>query len=177
MLIIGVLHIYLIKYLCLDAIKVNKAVSLSLQIIGGLLILYSIDSNISTYRGGNIFSHFLGNLKKCPLFKQDLNYKGNSVSISLVGGKGDWSIAKTGNDIEYLQSQIDQLKRQFIAQAQEHDKKAKELEIKLRAEISETSSEIESFKSKVVEANTNGLSFQVFGVLLMIYGGTCGYFA
>lgn len=160
---------------------INETVCLVSQLIGGLLVLYSINSNsgIITQKSlltliGNYFNEF-------PFLKRSFTLKGLGGVCPTAVGKVRLSVVRNPQSIEekikYLQEQINEIKRDFEQETKDLndkiDRQAKELSVK----IQETNSALRNFESKMDEVTTGGIKPQLFGVLLMIYGAISGYAA
>ena len=62
LLFVGTLHFAAYHYFLEDTDSVNKTVALTCQLIGGLLVLISIDSNLGILKKENIWGALLGYL-------------------------------------------------------------------------------------------------------------------
>lgn len=70
MFCIWCMHYLLLNIFLLDASLINQSVALLSQIVGGILIMLSINSNIDTLKQESLYILFNKYLKACPLFKQ-----------------------------------------------------------------------------------------------------------
>ena len=174
-------HLFLIYYFQLNANTTNKTISLFSQLIGGLLILYSIDSNIGVIRGKSLFSMFTNFLKDFPLIKKSVVLQVQNLSMSTSLSNADITIDRNPTSIneklEYLQEQIDQLKRNLEQKSNELHKKIDDHSKEMNTNIQETKSALQDIASKVDEVSVGGIKVQLFGVLLLIYGSISDYFA
>src|SRR5687767_14327271 len=87
-LVIGsifVLHLLMLRSLDVDATTINETVALVLQISGGGLILYSIDSNIGVIRGGSLLSVFRNYCREFPLLSRTRVLEAHGASYSIFG--------------------------------------------------------------------------------------------
>jgi hypothetical protein len=74
-LVIGFLfcaHLLLLNYFSQWADFINKTAALVSQLVGGLLILYSIDSNIGVIKQKSLFSVLANYIKEFPLIKSSV---------------------------------------------------------------------------------------------------------
>ncbi len=179
-LILGI-HVFVFKNFNFDEKNTNKLVSLITQVIGGSLILYSIDSNIELYKGKKLGAIFFENLKRCPLLKQSIQLQGKATSTSTATANISWAIHRDSTTVDerldYLQEQITQLNKQLSTHAAEVDEKIRKTESKIKVEIDQVKIKSEELESKVVQSATNGIDVQIFGFLLVVYGGVCRYIA
>ncbi|MGZ8181251.1 MAG: coiled-coil domain-containing protein [Methylobacter sp.] len=178
-LFLGAVHWLLINYFYLNASATNKTISLLSQIVGGLLILYSIDSNIGVIKEKSLFSIFIQVLKDHPRIKRSFFGHPRIGTILTTGGRPKIRVGRnsigTEEKLDYLQEQISNLKRDFEQELQELNKKIDDQMKEMDAEIQKTNSAIQKIELKVDEVFIGGIKIQIFGVLLMIYGSISGY--
>ncbi len=111
------LQLALINCFGLNAKTINKTISLFAQIIGGLLVIYSIDSNIGIIKGKNLKEELISYIKEFPLFKKSV-VMSEHVSISSKSATSIKAIVvrnpKTIDEkIDYLQEQIEEIKKEL----------------------------------------------------------------
>lgn len=172
-------HWHIRPYLGSDLTDFNKAISLALQILGGLLVIYSIDSDIGVVNNTSLKSVFIDYLKRCPLISKPVTLGGVSSTLPAFFESGKmrtYSTPKTLEEkFELLEKKIcwlredmdDELKRirdEFSIVNKANEKK-----------ISEIRSNFEHLKSTFKELTVGGIKLQLFGVLLMIYGALSVY--
>jgi hypothetical protein len=175
------IHLLLIYYFCLNVSTTNKTISLISQLVGGLLILYSIDSNIGIIKEKNLFAVFINYLKEFPLIKRSpvvINGRGAAMA---VGGKAKFTVGRNPQTIneklEYLQEQINEVKRNLEQESRELNEKIERKSKEMNAQIQKTKTALHNIESKIEEVSIGGIKAQLFGVLLMIYGAISGYVA
>lgn len=174
-------HLLLLSLFPQSAVLINKSIALITQLIGGLLILYSIDSNIGIIKQKSLFLLFANYFKEFPLVNRSTTIELQGASMAITGGKAKLSVGRNPQNIEekirYLQEQINEMKQEFEQETKDiHeriDRQTKEMNVK----IQETNSALKNLESKMDEVSTGGIKPQLFGVLLMIYGAVSGYAA
>lgn len=174
-------HIAVSAICSIDISDTNKIISLVLQIVGGLLILYSIDSNIGVVNNNSLFTLFTSWLKSFPLIKRSYTLHADSVSIKTtvhaakirLGGPG----RTTEERIEYLQKQIKWLKDDLNEEVKRLKGLVAGVEQRTNNEIANIRTAIGSVDQKITAISVGGIGWQVFGVLLMIHGAVASYYA
>ena len=159
----------------------NKVVSLALQIVGGVLVLYSIDSNLGIANNTSLFAIFVGYLKRFPLIKRSYTLNVDSAQMKVtvhpvkmrVGGPTN----TTEEKIKYLQQQIDWLKEDLRDEVQDLKKMLAQAEERSGGAIAEVRENVGSVDRKITGLSTGGIKTQIFGVLLMIHGSLASYYA
>ena len=181
LLVLLLFHWFLISYFCLSAGTTNKSIALISQITGGLLVLYSIDSNIGVLRGKSLFEMVTNYLRECPLIRRSVVVGAQAGSYGISGAKAKLTFGRNPKSIEekleYLQEQINEARRDFEQEIkglnQTIDANSKEMKTKIEA----TQTALITIGSKMDEVSIGGIKIQLFGVLLLIYGSISEYFA
>ncbi|MFC1685196.1 hypothetical protein ACFL0R_06985 [Pseudomonadota bacterium] len=181
LLAIAGIHLFVVSYCPVDIVSINKTVSLFSQLIGGLLILYSIDSNIGIIKNKNLFSLFAEYLREFPLIKRNVIVSGACVAAGSASMTANASVSKTPQSVEehlqYLQEQINDLKNKLNEESKSLREKINQQAQEMGAQIQETKTAVSKIESKVEKVSIGGIKVQLFGVLLMIYGTVSGYAA
>jgi hypothetical protein len=165
---------------CPNGSQINKALALVLQIIGGLLVLYSIDSNLGLFEKGKLMTLGRKWLISHPFAKTEVE----SISLS---DSVNFDTAIVIEDIEreipvsldervnLLFEYVERLKKDLRMQKELHEKRVKDLEGKLIEKQASLSSSIDEIKNNLESVAIGGLKLQVFGVVLVIYGSSLSY--
>lgn len=160
---------------------VNRTASLVSQLVGGLLILYSIDSNIGVIKQESLCFMLASYVKDFPLIKRSVTAEPKGVST--IGSTGrvvagiDRNPQSIEEKIEHLQEQINKLKTDFVQKFKEVNEKIDQKSKIINTKVQNTKEELRNIESKVGKVSIGGLKVQLFGVLLIIYGAFSGYAA
>lgn len=172
-------HLILRNYFPEDAECINKTASLVAQLIGGLIILYSIDSNIGIMNQKSLLSMLKSYFEEFPLIKRSVVIELRGLEVKLSGGMGKVIIGRNpqtiDEKIQYLQEQIDQIKLDIEQESKELNKKIEQQSGEMNAHIQDARSALKNIKSKMAEVSTGGVKVQLFGVLLMGFGAIAGF--
>lgn len=159
----------------------NKLVALVLQIVGGILVLYSIDSNLGITKNTSLAGMFLDYMKRFPLIKRSYTLNVDSAHHEVTVHPAKLRVSGTYNTIEekvaHLQKQIDWLKEDMDDEVKHLKSMLAEAEAKSSGQITEMRRSIGSVERKVTELSAGGIQTQIFGVLLMVHGAVAGYHA
>jgi len=165
----------------IDLSHANKAISLVLQLIGGILILYSIDSNLGIMNDASLLSLFLSYIKRFPFINRSVTLKIDPGSMKITGHPVKLRVGgptKTLDEkIDYLQKQITWLKEDLNDEVKNLKGMVHRVEKRANTSISEIRGSIGSIDRKVKELSAGGIKTQIFGVLLMIHGSVSSYYA
>jgi len=164
-----------------DLSHVNKAISLLLQLVGGILILYSIDSNLGIMNDTSLISLFLSYIKSFPLIDRSVTLKIDPAAMQITGHPAKLRAGGPTNTIDekidYLQKQITWLKEDLNDEVKNLKGMVHSVEKRAKTSISEIRGSIGSIDRKVKELSAGGIKTQIFGVLLMIHGSVSSYYA
>ena len=178
---LGCAHYIAVACFEIDLKKVNDFIALATQIVGGILILYSIDSTIWILRGASSVKEIVSYLKEFPLIKRSVAVQiGGAATLGAVSSDAE-IITRMPKSIEkqilYLQNQIESLKAGTAKNFEELKSTLNKTEEKLNKRIDEAIQSIQNIELKVTEVSLGGVKTQILGVLLMIYGSVTSYVA
>lgn len=171
------LHYQLIICFPSNIVQINKIAATVLQVVGGLIVLYSINQNIGLFRGQNVITAALGWLISFPLVKRNINLKVESLT-STLSLSGELSITRKCDTVEEklaeLQRQIDECRETIVRKEKKINERISAVEGSLSNRIEKNDAEIERVRSLLHDSVVGGIATQVFGVLLVLYGGVLG---
>ena len=177
--IILFLHLKLISQFGFDLPKTNKFFTLVTQIIGGILIIYSINSNIGVLKNINLHDLISNYFKDFPLTKNKNIYTctapvecTDSCSMKATATRKPISIEKK---IEYLQEQITELRTNLDDEVKILTNNIYKNTQQLQSKINKTNSALKTVENKIETMSFDGIKIQLFGILLMIYGAFTSY--
>lgn len=163
--------------LCLPdtAEKTNQVISAFMQIVGGLIVLSTINSNLGLFGKDSLLSKPLNWLKSFPLFRESKVVTG-SAHITLPGltcsaeGHSNRVCNTIEEKLEEAQRQIDEIRKILYRKESELLSKINEVEKKLLDPIYKNQNDINTLNGLLAKTTIGSLNTQVFGVLLVIYG-------
>ncbi|WP_409526159.1 hypothetical protein [Nitrincola sp. MINF-07-Sa-05] len=103
---------------------INSIIELGSQIVGGLLVLYSIDSNLGIMRGNGILNEVVVYIKSFPLMTKPTTMNVSSTESSYSSGSVK---VETKNIPKTIQEEIEHLKEDVAHLRQEVNGKFTEL--------------------------------------------------
>lgn len=181
MFCIWCMHYLLLNIFLLDASLINKSVALLSQIVGGILIMLSINSNIDTLKQESLYILFNKYLKTYPLFKQveiinvtpaKFTSTTKTVQVNLVRHPKNIE-----EEIEYLQEQINTLRQDCEQQHQMLNKSVQYQFRDINTQILENNVSVQDLQNKIEKVLIGNIKQQLFGLLLIVYGATANTFS
>lgn len=165
-----------------DPILVNKITGTVLQIVGGFVVLHSVNANLGLFRDqhlGNIISSWF---RSCPLL-------GTSVTliisdIAQAQALGANVRISTRRSVHTVEERIEELEKQleeFRASIQEDlfaaNTRITQVHSELSSAVASNSTTLSQLSARVENATIGGFKQQAFGVLLAVYGAITSAFA
>jgi len=172
-------HLLLVRAFPSSATEINASAALISQLVGGLLVLHSLNSAIGLVKKGSLFSLFLQYLKEFPLFRRPQVAYMQGISSASMSGTAEASVTRKPKTIEeqiaYLQEQLGDLRRDTQEGLRKANAKIDLLAQETSAKIEETSQDLRKLRETFEESTTSGVTEQIFGALLVIYGSIAAY--
>jgi hypothetical protein len=160
---------------------VNKFVGMSLQVSGGLLVLYSVNDNLGLFRAQSLTSAVITWFKEFPLTRKTVVV---SASASTSANSTTSASASVGRTVVTIEERIAELERLQVELAKQINRQVQEvygrieyMRSELQNQIVDTSRDVARLSSQLEHAAVGGFKSQALGVLLVIYGAVTSVFA
>ncbi len=181
MLLLLLFHLSLLEVFPSLSNEINETVTLVVQIVGGLLVLYSIDTNIGVIRGGSLFADLKRYLREFPLIKHHYVLEVQGASHSVTGSNIRLSVSRNPDTVEgrldYLQEQIDAVRSDLSEDISKVERQLREQNLDTERKVDEIASDVAQLSAKVQKVSVGSIKTQLFGVMLLIYGAFVSYVA
>lgn len=173
------IHYALVAFMDSKAETINSTMGLVSQIIGGLLVLYSIDSNLGIIRGNSLLNEVILYIKSFPLLR-----KSAVVNVTPTGGislSGSAKVKLTKapqtiqEEIQYLKDEIADIRYEVRETLADLKKTIDQNHKDIHERTATLSKSLNETKDKIARVSVGGVKIQFFGILLLIYGAICGY--
>lgn len=157
--------------------KVYKSLSVIAQVIGAILILYSINENIKIIDNKSM-GYFINEwIKSFPYSKKSVQVKPEKSRLTISGGKVTVFVE---NNFETIEKKVEFLLNEYKnihSRIEENDSKVNERitqeSEKINQKINQNHDVVEKISLKISEIY-GSLNIPIFGVLLMIYATIIG---
>ena len=164
-----------------DSVFVNKLVGMSLQVLGGLLVLYSLNDNLGLFRSQSLTSAIVSWIKDFPRVRKPIVITGSASTSSSATSTGFASVTQKPNTLEERVAEIEQelaeIQMQISLEVQAINVKIEDTKSELGMQITETSIKVFDLSKRLEHAAVGGFKFQTLGVLFAIYGAVTSVFA
>lgn len=171
-----------LKFLCWSNHDINKFISLAMQLIGGLLVLYSINSNIWALKNQNLTNLIKSWLIACPLVKRkntvlEISDLKSDLILSTISLQY-YKIAKTNEEkIEYLLQEIKSIKEGYKSEIWDIRKQIEYVRSEINSSCHTNSIKLFDLNRKIEDITLGGFQMQLLGIMLVFYGSVCEYFS
>lgn len=167
------------QWLCLSNQVIDKYLSFGLNISGGLLVIYSIDSNLGVFKKGNLYTLFAKWVKSFPLLKgESLTIVVDSGKCTLTGHPARIELTKPPESIEELyrftQEQVSLLRKDLKSERKNRDEALGKMANEWSTKHSAINKNVTEINGQLKAIAIGGIKLQIFGVLLLTYGSYLG---
>lgn len=165
--------------LSLNTQVIDKYLSFSLNIIGGLLVIYSIDSNLGLFKKGSLHTLFFKWVKSFPLAKGD--------SLTIVAEPSKYTFTSTPANVEltrspesieelysYTQKQISLLREDLTLERNSRKEAIGKMSNEWSTKHSAINKNVIEINDQLKTFAIGGIKLQILGVLLVTYGSYIG---
>jgi hypothetical protein len=174
--VVALFHYYVISYFQEDTGEyINKLFSALMQIIGGLIVLFTINSNLGLFENKGLVSMAISWFRSCPLIKTtkpNIGTMYGELPTLKMSAEGH-----TTSKYENIDEQLQELHKQLNEVRDLVYRKERELKsyihdqaTELKKNISGNQLEIYKVKGLMHRTIVGGIQWQLFGVFLVIYG-------
>lgn len=164
-----------------DAVIVNKITGTVLQVVGGLIVLYSVNSNLGLFRDQHIGSVIIGWFRSFPLFRKPVMVSGSASGSIALSGSGRISVRRATTTIEEkiaeMERQLDELRQNVNEDIQAVNARIGQVHTELSNAVTTNTATLNQLSSRLEFATVGGFKQQAFGVLLAVYGAVTSLFA
>ena len=160
---------------------VNKVTGTFLQVVGGLIVLYSVNANLGLFREQHFGSIILGWFRSFPLFRKPVTISVSGSSSLAMGGRARISVCRTTNTVEEkiaeLERRLDEFRQHVNEDIQAINARISQVHTELTTAVATNTATLNQLSSRLEMATVGGFKQQAFGVLLAIYGAVTSVFA
>ncbi|QKI88782.1 hypothetical protein [Thiomicrorhabdus xiamenensis] len=160
--------------------EINRLASISFQLIGGLIVLWSIDSNLGVIKNSSLIKMLTSYLKgffelgKTQVIKVD--FLQNESHFGKAQIRHTKKIESIEDKIDYIQEQLDFVENQSKELVEELRSDFQNELLVLKQEIRSCKKTLKLIDRNLSDISIGGIPQQVFGVFLVIYGSVISYF-
>lgn len=163
------------QWMCWSNEIIDKYLSFGLNISGGILVIYSIDSNLGIFKKGNLFLLFSNWVKSFPLIKRKSITVTSDLCISnSIAHPVQVELTKQPESIEelykYTQEQVYLLRKDLQSERRSRDEALSKMANEWSSKHSTINENISEINYQLKAIAIGGIKLQMFGVLLVIYG-------
>lgn len=180
MIVIAGAHIFsknpcmFVSPMCFETSQIDKFVVFITQLLGGLLLLWSLNSNLEIFHGKTVLDLLKHWWKTRPLAKQVIQPVSAVGSITISKPEIKISASSVGKTIEeqleYLSNRLDKLSDDIDINKNLTEDKIANLDNKLLETSMKHRQYVSALEKKVTASTVGGVKLQFLGLFLVIYG-------
>lgn len=178
---VGLIHTAALRMFPSETVMVNKLAGMLLQVLGGLLVLYSVNDNLGLFRAQSLASAVITWLKAFPLVRKPITVSARGSAVASATGTLSATVQRSINTVEERVAELERLLKELQNQLQ---KEVQAIATRIEAtrnefqqQIAETSNKVADLSKRLEHAAVGGFKFQALGVLLAVYGSVTSVFA
>lgn len=178
---VGAIHVLALREFQADPVLVHKLVGMTLQVLGGLLVLYSVNDNLGLFRSQSLNAAVIAWFKEFPIVRKPVSLTGKISSASSANASMFMAVTRSFTTTEERVAEVErllaQVQQQFAQEVHAMSVKLSDAKSELSQQINETSATVSDLSRRLEHAAVGGFKFQALGVLLALYGAITSVFA
>lgn len=178
---VGAIHAIALRAFPSDPVAIYKLVGMGLQVIGGLLVLYSINDNLGLFRSQSLSSTIIGWLKSFPYVRKPISLSSSASASASLSATISATVDRASNTLEERAAEIERklvdVQRQLTHEVQAINARIEDTKSELGKQIAETSTRVSDLSKRLEHAAVGGFKFQALVVLLALHGAVTSLFA
>jgi hypothetical protein len=164
-----------------DPVLVNKITGTVLQVVGGLIVLHSVNTNLGLFREQHFGRIIIGWFRSFPLFRKSVAVSVSGSGSIAISGSARISVRHATNTVEEkiaeLERQLDEFRQHVNEDFQAVNARIAQVHIDLSKAVATNAATLNQLSSRLELATVGGFKQQAFGVLLAMYGAVTSVFA
>jgi hypothetical protein len=181
LLVLSAIHISALRSLPANTVLVNKVAGTVMQIVGGLIVLFAVDSNLGLFNRQTLAAAVVAWVSDFPLRRRAVTIQLNGVAAATATGSATLTVGRAATTIEEklaeLDRQLNELKSMVRQQNAAVHAKLEAVKAELSGAVESNRGALADLSARIETATVGGFKQQAFGVLLAIYGAVVSVFA
>ncbi len=174
-------HSFAIHQFTAHPATVHKLIGMSLQVLGGLLILFSVNENLGVFRKQSLGSVIVSWFREFPIVRTHILGAGNTSQASSSSGSGltigRERPATIDGRVAELELQLQEVREEMRSKHVRIISRIDAVNEALSKSVIDADVKLTSLSERIEQATVGGFKLQAFGVLLAVYGAITSVFA
>ncbi len=180
MLLLASAHFQALATFPNQSVLVNKITGTLMQIVGGLIVLYSIDSNLGLFRNQSLVTSVIAWFRECPLYVRSVTVSASVSGSFGISGSASASVGRAATTVEErlaeVERRLEDLRSEVVTKNREIYSHITDVKIELSNSIASNQATLNKLSEKLEKVIVGGFKQQSFGVMLLIYGAVTSVF-
>lgn len=177
---IALAHATLYWFFPSDTVLVNKIIGTVLQIVGGLIVLYSVNTNLGLFRDKHFGHIIIDWFQSFPLFRKPVTISLSGSGSIAFSGSTRISVRRVTNTVEdkiaELERQLEEFQQHVNEDIQTLNARIAHVYSELSTAVATNTTTLSQLSSRLELATVGGFKQQAFGVLIAVYGAITSVF-
>ena len=180
LLFLGGIHLLALATLPAHSVMVNKLTGTAMQVVGGLVVLHSVNGNLGLFRNQTLAGVVVNWIRAFPMLKRSVTVSLTGVASIGVSGSATISTKRAATTVEERVAEVERQLEEFRVTVRAQDaalhRRIDDVKTELSSSISENQSAVKQISDQLESTAVGGFKQQAFGVMLAIYGAAIGVF-
>jgi len=174
-------HVVALRVWPSDSVAVNKLLGMGLQVIGGVLVLCSINGNLGLFRSQSLTSIIIDWLKEFPCLRKPIFLSASLSGSSSLSSTMQATVTQAVNTLEERVAEVErkltEIQQQLAQEVRAVNVRIERATSELGNQFAETSERVSGLSKRLAHVAVGGVKSQALGVLLAVYGAVTSVFA
>lgn len=179
-LLLAGIHLLALNTLVTHSVMVNKLTGTAMQVVGGLIVLHSVNGNLELFRNQSLSGVVVNWLREFPMARRSVTASISGVGLLEPVGRATVNKGRAANTVEErvaeVERRLDKLRVAVDAQDEALHRHIENASAKLLSSIEANRSEVNQIADRLESTAVGGFKQQAFGVMLAIYGAFISVF-
>ena len=179
-LLVVCMHWFCLLKFPADTLLVNKFTSTILQVVGGFVVLQSVDANLGIFRDLSLVGVVVNWFRECPFYNKPVIIEVSIVESANISDACGATYIPPATTIEArlerVENRIEKISEQLKIQNQKFISFLNETTSSLEQKIVSNDSALNKLTKKIEMSTVGGFKQQSFGIMLVLYGAIISAF-
>ena len=145
-----------------ETVLVNKLTGTAMQVVGSLIVFYSVDSNLGLFKNQSLVATVIGWFRECPIFVRSITLSASATASCGASASMSATVIRAATTIEdrlaALEGRFEELRSEVATQHREIHFRIEEVKSKLSNSIGSNQSALRKLSVQVEKATVEVLS-------------------
>ena len=134
-----------------EIVLVNKLTGTAMQVVGGLIVLYSVDNNLGLFRNQSLVATVITWFRECPIFVRSITFSESTTASCSASASMSATVIRRATTIEErldaLEGRVEELRSEVATQHRAIHSRLEEVKSELSSSIASNQSALHRLSS------------------------------